>query len=170
MTSEHVPPTWVEDLLRPLLGPLGARRQDPRQGIYGPFNAALCEPVPVCEPCNRWMNEYIEEPARDVLKPLMLGARTITKLSRTQQMHVATWIVKTLTLMSFLPNRGSTEYTGPEIRNIHDAGAPSSTTTVWIGQLDQEIMPRTPGRNAQPKPELYESVVIEDGWVRTGRV
>lgn len=68
LTPEHVLPLWFSEYMRSLAGPMGFSWE-----IGGEVTIAdqFDWTVPVCEPCNRWMNEWVEEPARRLLKELV---------------------------------------------------------------------------------------------------
>lgn len=169
LTPEHVIPFWVSDFLRPTMGPTGIMPVVNGHMIH-PLADRIQIKVPVCEPCNRWMNEWIEEPARDLLKELLMAARTRVDLTRAQQMHLAIWLVKTKMMKDAFQDFPGAE--GPRIprqhvRYLFEHGIPADSVTVWIGCLSEDALRHPAPENVPPEPDLDHKMVTGDGWGST---
>src|SRR5262249_54468522 len=89
-TPEHIIPRWLSDYLAPQF-PLGFRLYVEDTPITQ-FEPRITQTIQVCRPCNGWLNEWIEQPAQEIIKALVGGARNLTKLERSQQMRTALWL------------------------------------------------------------------------------
>jgi len=100
------------------------------------------------------MNESIEEPARDIIKQLVVGAYSLDKLTRGQQIRVATWVLKTAIFMDEWMHRNwDTPRSCPRstIEFFYTHGAPSLEVTIWMGLLADYYTQTTAPDNLRPK-------------------
>ena len=146
MTVEHVMPLWLSDFLRPKVGPEGLSWWTSEGRV---FADRWDWTLPVCKPCNQWLNDRIETPAKTLVKQLLLGARSLTQLSRTQQSYIASWVFKTNMMVGRY--KGTSLCPADETEFFYVHGVPSTHTAVWIGQLSDTHMAKPRVKNLAPK-------------------
>jgi hypothetical protein len=110
------------------------------------------------------MNEWVEDPARDLLKALVVGARTTTSLTRAQQMHLSKWLAKTSIMMDAYWGSPSPRAPREEVNYFFRWGMPSLVTTIWVGQLERNFMGESTPQNVPPKPELIAKIMTAAPW------
>jgi hypothetical protein len=140
LTGEHVFGDWLTRIgvdLTPrahVAGPLNRIGQE--MGVTAPFRRTVRD---VCGPCNHGWMARLEDAARHVLTPLILGKRGIIEPS--DQGAIAAWMEKTCLvgmLMSSTEDRERGYGLSPseyhELYDRRDSMEPLPATQVWIGR------------------------------------
>lgn len=101
----------------------------------------------ICNPCNNWLNSNFENPARDLLKPLMAGSPV--ELSIDEQIIVARWLAKTLLLRALkdaehpsrgpLPRVDRRQHAQRIVREVMDTERPPADCLIYIGHFDETL-------------------------------
>lgn len=130
-SNEDSLPIAVADAFRPS-GPFTTIR-DGKQ-IGGPTETIRMK-VPVCEPCNAWLNEWVELPAQSIIIKLVEGTQT-NALTRAQSMRVAIWCFKTSCMMALKNTaRPIPPYPPAALHYMWEHGVPMDSVIVAIGKV-----------------------------------
>ncbi len=93
LSGEHVMPKWLSTIgfdLRPRLYEVGPLNRIPKRWTSTPFTMTV---KVVCKACNSGWMAQLEEMAKDVLTPLVVGAPM--RLDADHQTVIASWSHKT---------------------------------------------------------------------------
>lgn len=91
----------------------------------------------VCEECNNgWMSE-LENCAKPILTPLILGKPCV--LNRLDQFTLASWAIKTAMVFEATRVSGRSFYTPEERRHLLDTSVPPPRTSVWLAQYRGDL-------------------------------
>jgi hypothetical protein len=143
LTGEHLWADWLRELLSNKEAPFPHRRTSTiggldHQWLMPPFTLRVNE---VCRACNNgWMSE-LEEQAKPLLKPMILGKPT--QLSERDQVTLATWAAKTAMVYQLTTKHRAIRPYEYEYLRLHLK--PRSPAQVWLAT-------RT---NEEPKPSIF---------------
>jgi hypothetical protein len=162
-TPEHVMPQWLSEYLRPKISALGFSWNTPEGRVLAD---KWTWTVPVCKPCNDWMNEHFEEyPTKSLIQQLVLNLPSLEHLTRAQQARIARWSVKTAIMVDAYESKTwGTDIRAPrgEVEFLYVHGVPSTHTALWIGQLAAPYTTAPPPENLRPKSDLRGHVVVPE--------
>jgi hypothetical protein len=131
LTVEHVWPQWMSRALRKHVG----AKQHERPFAVSVAGAkrvsrAIDVEAPACALCNNHWLSVLEQDVRPVLEPMLLGEGRI--LSRTHQLLLATWAVKTVLMFDAATGADAVIPMG-YYREFAQLRAPLPSTQVWLG-------------------------------------
>jgi hypothetical protein len=124
-SREHSPAKWVYKWISRNRGMPGYRVQK-GSGPLGVLQHVPDVMYPCCRGCNAWLNSNIENPVKNVLKQVVIGSPTLTELTVSEQVALATWFYKAAILTGDYPNRRA------ELRRT---GQPGPDDRLWLGQM-----------------------------------
>jgi hypothetical protein len=166
LEPEHAYPLWTIEFVRAqATGPLGIAL-DVSGVLTQGFGDRVHVKAPICRSCNGWMNEQIEQAARDLIKELAVSARTRTQLTVAEQHALATWFYKTATMLD-ASTYGGKNYPPEATLHLHQNCEPPPGVSIWIGELAREIVFEPPPQNVAPPPDKYPTMVVPDSWGTT---
>lgn len=88
--------------------------------------------VPVCNACNSGWMSRLEQQAKAVLGPFVLGGQRPLRLSRTDLRTVSTWATKSWMAYSLLRPAHQNPFTKDEYRSMASSPAPLSRMQIWL--------------------------------------
>jgi hypothetical protein len=131
----------------------GALPKEMRQPGWEQGSATILKPV--CQRCQRRLNDKFENPAKRVLEPMLQGFAMM--LTPRQQVVAAAWFVKTGLVLSLCPGRveavsaETAESYRVDLREMLDRGTPSEHATTRLACIAYH-----PTQSAHP--------FLPDGW------
>jgi hypothetical protein len=146
LTTEHIIPRWM---LRDFSAEwsLSLTQRPTSLAVFSQVT------VPVCDECNRWMNDTFEQPAMPILRDLIAGRERV--LTRRNQRQLAQWFTKTF-LMLDLINDPVMPRRHPGYIEFREKGGLIPGSYLWIGRIGQEVVrPAWASENSNP-PSTHE--------------
>lgn len=166
-TEEDAYPKWLRKRLFRIYRALPPERRIPSQGWEQSPRALL---KPVCQKCQRRLNQLFEVPAHPLLKAVLDDLSIV--LTPRQQVIVASWCAKT----AFVTGMARNERRGPpplepdlaefmrlSLQSMLARGTPPLSSTVRIAYMTTEVTKPTQRRflpPGWPHPDLIESLSL----------
>lgn len=165
-TEEDAYPKWLRKRIHEWLRALPPEMPAPPGWEQG--RRILLKPV--CQPCQRRLNELFEVPAHGVLQEMMDGS--VVALSPQQQITIAAWAVKT-TLVLGLAKTGNLELAEKPrtyLLQMLEGGTPPPNATARIAYLSDGLEESSggfvpPGWPAALAPYEIEATICMPGLV-----
>ena len=133
-SKEHVWPGWLLDFLGQGQSATVQWEQPGRSILsWSGIRAGIIVRC-VCDKCNTgWMSD-LEELAKPVISPLLLGEHR--SIDTEQQLTIAVWAVKTAMTLEATSRRVRPFYRIQDRSRVAKASLPPSNTTVWLSAYD----------------------------------
>ncbi len=138
-TTEDAHPLWLRKRI------LAWFRSFPPEVIVDPKweQAGRTLLKPVCQRCQRRLNETFEIPARPILTAMF--DRSVVTLTPRQQVIVAGWIAKTILVLGLSPGKHPAAEYSDALRlylcGTLDSGTPPDNATIRIAYVSEELDP-----------------------------
>ncbi len=162
VSVEDVWPKWIKRLLKDRLTDTsfvveqgdGKKRETPE------LDATVKR---VCERCNNEWMSLLEEQAKPILTPMIMGEIPV-RLTPASQLILATWAVKTALMLDCLNTERQRVYPASVYSSFFQDRHPAPQTAVWVGAY-WDPRPRfyastQPIEMAQPPEYTREGIVI----------
>lgn len=88
--------------------------------------------VSVCKECNSGWMSRLENEARRILSPFILGGERFVRLSHDDVQLLATWVVKSWMAYSLTRSRIENQFSERDYRNIAHESLPPERCRVWL--------------------------------------
>lgn len=163
LSSEHVLPNWLLDVIGPLDGAIGHRYEGPPgSGILREWRAYRpdVKVKNVCKPCNTGWMSRLETAVLPIMTPLIKGRSRVLPLIETTLL--TRWFLKTIFMLELAGER-TQRITPPTLeRWVRDNVLPDVGITLWVGAAQQPSGITTAGRSAQTQ---LGSEPPRDAWM-----